>query len=219
MKKGFTLSEMVITLGLVGVISVILLPVLRDVIPNQEMVMFKKAYSISERIVAELVNDDILYPEKINENEESGDVSTQYFANTEEVISKGKSYSGDTKFCELFASKLNRSSDVECSADKAFVDGEMPSGTVVTSDGVVWILPVTTFPNLNDAQEIKLDVNGNKKPNCVYSATTCKKPDRFAIKIYQDGKMEVDGVMEKEYLYRSDFTKNAEAETFNEDEE
>ena len=56
--RCFTLGEMVVTVGVVGFLAMVLLPVLKDVMPNQEQVMFKKANYTTERSVAELVNDD-----------------------------------------------------------------------------------------------------------------------------------------------------------------
>ena len=197
---------MVVTVGIIGFVAMVTLPLLKSVLPNQEMMMFKKAYYITERVVSELVNDEILYPDSDDPNQ------NPYFGNTEEVEYKGEQYSGDTKFCELFASKINKSSEVDCSAH-SFTDAVNPEGTVTTTDGVVWILPISTFAEETEPQDIIMDVNGNKQPNCFYNRETCKKPDRFTVKVYQDGRVSVEGIMEKEYLYRSNITKDAENET------
>lgn len=207
MKKGFTLAEMVTTLGIIGVLAVILMPMLRDVQPNEEMLKFKKAYYIAERVIAELVNDEDLYPD-------SDDPEVpQFFGNTETVNYKGEDYQGNTKFCELFAAKINRSSEVDCS-EKTFEDGTAPSGTVTTSDSMVWILPITDFADADTAANIQVDVNGDKAPNCSYNAATCAKPDRFTINVFQDGRVMVDGQMEIEYLNRTKISKDAGNETF-----
>lgn len=207
MKKGFTLAEMVVTLGLIGVLAVILMPMLRDVQPNEEMLKFKKAYYIAERVIAELVNDEDLYPD-------SDDPEVpQFFGNTARANYKGGDYDGDTKFCGLFAAKLNRSSEVDCT-EKTFADGTAPSGNVTTSDSMVWILPITNFADADTAEEIQIDVNGNKAPNCFYNAEACARPDRFTIKVFQDGRVMVDGPMEIEYLNRTKISKDARNETF-----
>ena len=207
LKYGFSLGEMCITVGIVAFLAMILLPALKNIFPNQEMLMFKKAYYITERVVSELVNDEDLYPD-------SNDLTQEpYLGNTESVTYKGEVYQGSTKFCELFASKINRASAIDCS-EHNFTDGDKPSDyTFITADGVVWILPITEFPSDTDAYEIYMDVNGDKKPNCVYDNESCKKPDRFTVQVYQDGRISVDGIMEKEYLYRSDISKEAKNET------
>ena len=207
MKKGFTLSEMVVTIGVIGVLALILIPVLRDAVPNQEQAMFKKAYYIIERSVSEMINDEDLYPE--------ADIGEpNYLGNTVEVTYKDTTTSGDTKFCELFASKLNRTSNIVCSAEiKKFTDNEFPTGSITTTDSIVWLLPVSNFADSDVPQEIYIDVNGKKQPNCFYNKTTCKKPDRFTVKVYQDGRVLADGTMEVEYLNKVSIGKNSKAET------
>lgn len=207
MKKGFTLAEMIATLGIIGVLAVILMPMLSGVQPNEEMLKFKKAYYIAERVIAELVNDEDLYPD----SDVAG--APQFFGNTEAVNYKNEVRQGNTKFCELFATKINKSSEVDCT-EKTFADGTAPSGSVNTSDSMVWILPITNFADANTAEEIQIDVNGNKAPNCFYNATTCARPDRFTIKVFQDGRVMVDGQMEIEYLNRTKISKDARNETF-----
>lgn len=201
MKKGFTLAEMVVTLGIIGVLAVILMPMLRGVQPNEEMLKFKKAYYIAERVISELVNDEVLYPEP----DAAG--ARQFLGNTEVVNYKGQPYQGITKFCGLFAAKLNRSSEVDCSL-KQFVTGTAPSGNVTTSDSMVWILPRTSFLSANNPYTIQVDVNGDKGPNCFYSARRCARPDRFRIRVFQDGRVMVDGQMEIEYLNRTKISKD-----------
>ena len=120
------------------------------------------------------------------------------------IPNQGRQYEGTTKFCELFAMRLNKASDVDCKA-KTFTNGANPVGTLTAADGIVWILPVSNFANETTAEKIYLDVNGNKKPNCFYDKDKCKTPDRFTIKVYQDGRVEADGTMEIEYLNNRSF--------------
>lgn len=169
--------------------------------------MFKKAYYLTERSVSELVNDEDYYPE-IDDDVDA----KQYFGNTVKVVSQGRQYEGTTKFCELFAMRLNKASDVDCKA-KTFTNGANPVGTLTAADGIVWILPVSNFANETTAEKIYLDVNGNKKPNCFYDKDKCKTPDRFTIKVYQDGRVEADGTMEIEYLNKINISKDSKAET------
>lgn len=205
-KNGFSLGEMTITVAVVAFLAVILLPMLKGMQPNQEQIMFKKAYSLAERIIYEMINDEDMYPEPNDPAMES------YFGNTETVTIKGETYGASTKFCKLFASKLNRASAVSCSVH-SFADNLNPTGTLTASDGVVWILPITDFADDTTPYNIYVDVNGDKKPNCDYDKNSCKKPDRFNIKVYQDGRVTVTGTMEKEYLYRTEISRDAKAVT------
>ncbi len=199
-RNGFTLAEMLVTIGIISFVSVVMLSVLKNAKPNQELLMFKKAYSLTGRSVAELVNDEDFYPEKAE--------GSQYFGNTDLITYKGKEYQGNTKFCELFAEKLNLKSDTNCS-DKTFKDGQLPDGQFTTADGMVWILPITDFSSDSEYYSIYIDTNGKKGNNCFYDKDTCEKPDRFTILVRQDGKIRLDGEKEREYMETSDITKDS----------
>ena len=67
MKKyfnAFTLAEVMITLVVLGIMAAILMPVVKNLYPDKQMVMFRKAYYVAERMVYELVNDEDFYPSK-----------------------------------------------------------------------------------------------------------------------------------------------------------
>ena len=168
--KGFSLAEVLIVVACVIVIAVLCLQVLKKIIPDREARMFKKAYNLTTRLVPSMVHDEDLYPEVDGKN------APQFFGNTEWVIYEGKKYEGPTKFCGLFAAKLNVVSSVSCSAN-ASLDGK---ATLTTNDGVVWVLPVTEFKDLKTPGIIQIDTNGAKKPNK-------EGYDRYKIYVYQDG--------------------------------
>ena len=62
MKKAFTLAETIVVIVIIAFIATVLMRSLGDVHPDQEKIMFKKAYQITERTVGELVNDESIYP-------------------------------------------------------------------------------------------------------------------------------------------------------------
>lgn len=184
-KFGFTMAEMMVALAVMSVIATMLIPAIMQVRPDKPKTLFKKAYYISERIVSELINDEDLYP---TVDDKEG------FDNTDQVAIGGKTYEGNSKFCELFANKVNT---VESEAD--CTTGAL---SFTTSDGISWYMPVSNF---NTEQQITVDINGpkdngGKGPDCTYNATTCPAPDKFEIFVDPDGKMRVKGTLEKEYL-------------------
>ena len=208
--RGFTLAEVMVSLAVVGILASIMLPVISKARPNKQKALFKKAYYVAERIVYELVNDDDLYPSKTD---------TVGFDNTDEVEYMGTLYGsgipddGDddaakadaekkqkSKFCMLFARKVNTASDnVSCDSANASFNGE-PS--FITTDGITWYMPYDNFAKTSgtyDNKAIRVDVNGAKSPNCDYAAD-CPNPDRFTIYVNAYGSMIVAGQKEKEYL-------------------
>lgn len=207
-KKGFTLAEILVVMAIIGVLSVILIPTLFRSKPNQEMIMLKKTYYLIGRAVVELINDDDFYPDP-------GDNTKDGFANTVLVNYHGKEYGGDdatkanAKFCNLFATRMNLASDVNCTENRSLDDGSF-----TTTDGVIWLIPMTNFnrgkaagTDVNITTKISVDVNGTKGPNCKPTASNCSAPDRFDIKIDRYGKITVDDDKTREYLSSSDITK------------
>lgn len=221
-RKAFTLAELMVCLLLISVLATILLPAIMQNRPNKNKVMFRKAYYIIERVVSELINDDDLYPT----NEE---LNVSGFANTAEVTYAGNTYSGASKFCNLFFEKVNTTTgEARCNSSgetpSAVPTDEETEGSFMTNDGVIWYMPATkVFANADYApvpdstdpatgepipgtpggaieQEINVDINGIAEPNCTYDEDTCTNPDRFVVFVRYDGKVRVEGDKEREYL-------------------
>ena len=189
-KYGFTLAEMMVCLAILSIIATMLIPAIMQVKPAKNKILFKKAYYLTERIVTELINDEDMYATKLGK---------EGFDEIEPAAADS-SISGNTKFCKLFASKLNTVDDVpNCVANQI---------AFISSDGIEWIMPITDFAA--DAK-IRVDVNGSEKqPNCMYNSTDpdkCSDPDIFEIFIKKDGKMYVKDEIAKEYLKSNDTIK------------
>ena len=60
-KKAFTMAEVLMVLAVLGIIAAILIPSIAAMKPDQNRVMFKKAYYLTERLISEIVNDEELY--------------------------------------------------------------------------------------------------------------------------------------------------------------
>lgn len=201
-KSGFTLAESLVTLAIIGLIAMIMLPAIKNAQPNQEMVMFKKAYYNVSRIVSELINDEDFYPDP-----EDPDLSG--FANAIPVEYHGHTFGGDScsKFCGLFASKLNLANvSNPTTVCKKNWPNLSEGGNFKTIDGIAWQMPAGDFGAGDTKEFIFVDVNGpDKEPNCTritaseidnlsVDIPTCpegKGPDIFGFKIYKNGSIEV----------------------------
>ena len=62
--KAFTLSELMIALGVIGVLCGILIPLVMHIMPNQNTTMAKRAYYALKSAVNEMINDEGCYPDK-----------------------------------------------------------------------------------------------------------------------------------------------------------
>lgn len=168
--KGVSMSEILIALAIIGVIAAITIPALSKAIPSKEETIHKKMSYIVEQVTGQLYDDDIMYPKK-------SDLFSQGFQNTVKVTINGVDYEGDTKFCELFASKFNKiTSEVKCEEDQK---------SFTSTDNVDWYLPISDFKE--GSAELMIDVNGSKGSNCEEGAANCKNPDRFKYYIKPNG--------------------------------
>lgn len=194
-KPAMTVAEVLITIGVIGVIAAIVIPVLIRSVPSRNETKMKKMTYVIEQVVTQLFNDDVMYPRHPNSFDEG-------FQNTEKVTINGTTYGGSItsaiadekknakeKFCKLFATKFNVSGDVRCQSDDSSAiakrddasvnavggyasgtHGVIPTFTSV--DGVEWYL--YTLPSEETAkpfdigyEKLVIDVNGPEVPNCI----------------------------------------------------
>lgn len=203
--KAFTLTELLIALGVIGILCAILLPVIFNLLPNQNTLMAKRAYYLVQSVVADLINDEACYPDKTSANDADkrvgfddgfGYVNCRIWGgvnNTDTITTEGNA---NTKFLTLFTDKLGLDAPAG------------GSGTVIfaTGDGIDWAMTSGGFSTKNDADAsatIVLDVNGKGEPDCGQSEVTAVGPigdkcdgrtsgwDRFSMKVYADGKVEI----------------------------
>ena len=96
MKKGFTLAEILIVLVIIGVLTMILLPVAFQSSPDEKVMKFKKGYNTLNTVIRELVSSDRYY--------QNGDLGTRANGNTIDG-----EHDGDiTYFCETFADTISK---------------------------------------------------------------------------------------------------------------
>ena len=202
-KLGFTLTEMLVALFVIGILAAVTTPVIRKVVPDQNKVMIKRVYSLTTNIVKSLINDSQIY----SPMNDVGERVYIGFDNFERVIVDGESYGGDNKygkFTDLFLNSLsvNKPQTSEnCTIsfkESSLVTLNMNNNTcykVTTKDGVLW-----TFIEPNENSEytafIMADVNGLKRPNCSEGSNACATRkdgfDQYIMGIRDDGKIKIN---------------------------
>ena len=206
--KGFTLTELMVALAVIGIIVAIVTPAIVRMRPNKNKMMVKKTFYTTEQIVSTLINDQRFYPDvhlacDLEEGsvEESDDYYCAWgFDYDNKVRHEGEDYEGDDKFAGLFKSMLNVKS----------VDSQNDN-IVYTNDGVKWDLsPTVTSPWTKGADKpsdsssyIEIDVNGDEEPNYRESDDDCSSEDfdTYRITIYANGKLQIDEDDEKAIEY------------------
>lgn len=226
--KAFTLTELLIALGVIGILCAILLPVIFNLMPNQNTMMAKRAYYIVQSVIADIINDEACYPDKSSANDDDRRLGfddgygysncTLWGGNehTETIETEGDA---SLKFATLFVDKLDINS-----SSLAF-----GGGTFTTKDGMSWKLLDNEFNSeysSNSKATLIVDVNGADAPNCGQSAKgnvdlsdgatleateACNARtsgfDRFVMNIYEDGRITVsDGWAQSAIKINKDVT-------------
>lgn len=193
--NAFTLTELLVALGVVAILCAILMPVIFNLIPNQNTIMAKRAYYTIQTIVSELINDEACYPDKtssvtdrrIGFDDGAGTANCLEWTNTGSTDSAGK-------FKTLFRDKLG----LDGSADD-----------FDTADGIQWKFSNAAFNSGNTTGgsiKLSVDVNGEEDPNCSNTnnyntelgsgGSNCSSRksgfDRFQVTIYGNGKVEIN---------------------------
>ena len=118
-KRGMTMAEMLIVLGILGVIATMCMPSIRALIPRKYEAMMKKGAYNLEHAVSDLVSSDILYERTDVPNPTNFTMTHRHgLQSTYRVILDGQTYGSDVlnteagmlaarqKFCRLLATRF-----------------------------------------------------------------------------------------------------------------
>lgn len=213
--KAFTLTELLIALAVVGILIAILLPVISNLIPDQNALMAKRAYYGVQQITSDLINDGACYPDKTQAMEYTSEDGT-VVDESRTGFDDGYGYSdcmlwggnknedtinsedANSKFLILFMNKLDLAKN---SGTENWDDVKnQTSYSFTTKDKMTWTAENMSLGHSNTDPKIEfvVDVNGNDGPNCKSATDTdgtdCDKKkdfDRFTVTIHADGKLDI----------------------------
>jgi len=214
-KQGFTLSEMMVAMAVLGILLAIVIPTIVNTRPDEHKMLTKKAYYVTEQVVNSLINDELLYPDSTMNCPQvtGGDTCYYGFDDTSAVTYNGTTYGGagnaaKTKFPLLFAEQVNVKS-LTCGGTVTGDDGSTTENNackITTSDGITFdfaynnstygkgpfntVWTAGTAPASNK-RVLLIDVNGDSSPNCLQTDSNCNWPDQFRIEIQSNGRMNV----------------------------
>lgn len=212
MKKylGFTLAELMIAMLVLGILLTVTMPLMAKRQVNKNKMFVKKAYYAASEIIADLINDESIYAGPDGYCPETGETGYVGFDCLPADSEPKANYYG--KLAYQFANKLNTvetvtlspggnsglSDTTSCNSDFGLSD---KCYTFNTTDGVYWAFPTShtfTKGSTTAAYTIGIDVNGAGVGDDCYQGSTynnCEDKtsgfDRFKIKIYYDGRMEI----------------------------
>ena len=153
LNKGFTMSEILITLGIIGIVSAIALPAINSLMPDKNKIMYLKAYDSLASTVRDLAYNTTFFSPAYDHGVDAttgehiiSDISKATLANSSDV----KNSNGDTiidanvmndtfkstdKLCKVLASTFNILGNEACSVDTQFPAG---SPSFITQNGMQW---------------------------------------------------------------------------------
>lgn len=168
-KKGFTLAEIVVTLGIIGIITAITGPSLINLMPDKTKVEVLKAHKLINDATIEMLDDPgLYYPNKTCKGLDCTAKPDRILDG--ETATSMSSYSGAMKYPKLLCYKMLSDG---CTASTTQV-------TFTTPDGNDW--------TVTNANKITVDVNGADGPNKTFTSSYAKKDiDRFVFEVSPRG--------------------------------
>ena len=202
-KLGFTLSELLITLGIIGVAAALAAPAVTNLMPDKNKMMFMKNYKELTTITEKMLNDKELYSTKYEiaerdiDKDNDGDID--YYMGEKYPICVGLACTSKTTKAELgdgFGG-LNKYASL-----LAYYFGVEARGTAAqgvnfqTNDGTYWFVKYIV---LRDIYNVSISID-SKEVTPVYSQTNNKNIKTFTLEVDKFGNVTPADSLSKAYL-------------------
>ncbi len=181
---GFSLSELMIALLVLGILSAVTVPAINKRQVSKNKIFIKKAYYTTAEVISELINDDKIYADATGLCPTTGESG---YVGFDCPGTNGQSTTD--KFVVNFADYLNIIGEIDSSS---------PSYRFATNDMMMWYFPKSgcfeTKGNVNNPCSITIDVDGDSRGDNEKQPSSSSKTegfDQFSINIYADGRMEI----------------------------
>ena len=195
-KNGYTLAEVLVTLGVIGLVAAITGPLITKFTPDAEKIAYLKTYDMLSKTINEIARNQTFYP-PIYEDEITGNLvnfTNAPLLNLSAIEIGDKTIDGYNKIAKLFGyyTGLKKLEEVD-NIDSTYQSEYKNNPDFITKDGAA-ILMTTNVDDLSDTEmkyqtDVYVDINGTDKgKNCFYS-TTCAKPDIFKFAITAAGEV------------------------------
>ena len=187
-KQAFTLSEILISLTIIGVVAAITSPLISGIIPDKDKVAVLKVYKTVTELNQTLLNDKSLYFRNNSDCVGFGCAERPFNPNFNDAR-----FQNDGKYINLLVEHL------ELSIPPV---GQMANGQgeFTTVDGITWNFnDFNRSPNgetLETTFEIDVDNNGG---DCAFG-DGCVNPDRFSFRVDERGRVTGADPLTRAYL-------------------
>lgn len=220
-KEAFTLAELLISLGIIGVIGALMLPAINKLRPDENKTMYLKVYDELSKNISAIASNSKIYPacKKDAANAEDPGVLCQEYpllntnASLIDTYSGDEAYKGKRKLCSFLALSMG-GENANCTEDGYnYTDATFKNNlSFTTPNGMQWrVVPqlYSTDMNTQIAQyrtDIYVDINPKNNDNnsagqnCIYDQNNCKNPDIFKFMVSADGIVHPADPVGKKYI-------------------
>ena len=172
--KGFTLTEVMVVLVILGALALILIPNFAKMMPDDHNIKYKKAFYTIQEIMNDIVND----PNICTGTDTDGNIiDNNVFLNS----------CGDNNLRNAIAERLSTTTDIDTTGN---MSGE---NDIKTTNGMRWFIPDGTFSSLfstsGTSQAIIVSLDDNAPNNGSNAETASADNGLFAIVINASGKV------------------------------
>ena len=209
-KLGFTLTEILITMSIVGIVAAISLPALNRAIPDSNKAKVLKAYNTITNINQKLLNDPRLYPGEadcdVHVNgfrcvgvpiEWRNLVTERYHNNALDGAITNNAFRNMRKYINLFAMNLEISN---IPISRNLFANSTNAANFFTEDGLQWFFLTEPHLGATISYTITIDTK-TTDDDCTYdTCTSPEKADRFRFLVDQFGQVTGDDPLTKAYL-------------------
>lgn len=165
-KKAMSLAEVLVCLAVIGILTMILVPILTKTTANKEKFLYKKAVNTMQNAVSAVMNDN-------------GVVNSSNF--WPELSDNGQS------FRDAVASKIITLDGVSKTSAGSTT---ATNPDFRSNDGMLWWGLPDKWPDDAKYVDVNVDVNGEGGTNLSSEdATENQRPDRLKIRLMKDGRV------------------------------
>lgn len=192
-RRAYTLAEILIALGIVGILAAVMLPMVNKYKPDTTKVLYLNTYDALAETISDMASNGAYYTE-----DNGVFLFSQYpFANLDDYVDstneRHRIAGGRNKFCRVLAENfniINETNELNCDNNLMVNTGAGFRPSFTHKNGVEFMVGTNTnAPRQNNniyQTDIVIDINGvDNGENCVYR-NDCQKPDRFTFKVSAD---------------------------------
>ncbi|MCQ2738753.1 MAG: prepilin-type N-terminal cleavage/methylation domain-containing protein [bacterium] len=200
-KNGFTLSEILIALGIVSVISVLMIALVSTARPDKYRPVVLKYYANVAKVTNDLLSNSSIY---FNKGVLQNGIDTCVGLNCTHKpkiapFTSDSQFEGDHKYENIMRVMLNLDEDFK------YIDGSVWSFRNLVAQ--------PSYPPIhgNEGYRLVIDMNGDEEPNCFYS-TDCRRPDQYRFWIRETGEVLPDDALSAAYISNPRANRDADRE-------